>query len=164
MSATGASPAYDTVSTSLYERSTRPSGQTESLNGRVKAWTNNRPRLTDVNPVPVARSDEDVEFEPLGSVAASKSIAPAEENQWASATVLKVEAEFVTCEISARDRRWEVSLPRVFFAQQDVRYGTPVRIGIRDLNGYRTPVVEVVRVTPRVDPKLEALRAELLAL
>jgi hypothetical protein len=137
-------------------------GLTESLPRRAKAWTTEKLRATETGkPTADAGGDELVDFEPLAITSRSRTApVPDDKSRWAQATVLKVEPDYVTCEVSGLAKYWEISLPRSFFSN-NVRYGTPVRIGTRDVNGYRTPVVEEEVTHSAHFPELDQLRAKL---
>jgi hypothetical protein len=138
-------------------------GRTEGVGSLKKAWPTARVRITDAERRAMDSAEEsNIEYEPLTVDSGGRPHRAAVE-KWVRATVLKVEAQAVTSELTEGDRTWEVSLPRVLF-KEPVEYGTPVRIGLKDLNGYRTPVVEVLAATPVYDGELEELRAALLTL
>lgn len=157
-----ATRAKDQTSASVFaQRGTAHYGPTESASGRAQAWKVDRPWSTEARQQSVDSSDDDIVFEPINSHGKEMHTSIHDRSRWAQATVLKVEPEYVTCEVHGVDRFWEVSLPRIFFPAS-IRYGTPVRIGIQNVNGYRTPVVESVDIRPTdADPELEKLRAEL---
>ncbi len=129
----------------------------------AKAWSTALASITDVNRRAADSTEEsEVHFEPLSPpFVGAHSEAGGDHS--VRATVLKVQDDLVTSEVTLGNRTWEVALPRVLF-KSPVEYGTPVRIGIKDVDGYRTPVVEVLATVPTQDDEIERLRAELLAL
>lgn len=162
MSAATAQTANETTSTLASEGVGLGAGRTASVPVRAKSWGRERPVLTREERSTIDAGEGEIEFEKLGG--ATLSMQPsATGDQWTSATVLSVEPETVKCEVVAGKLSWEVSLPRVFFGDR-VGFGTPVRLGIRDVNGYRTPVVELDTRNLAADPELENLKQKLLAL
>lgn len=164
MSATTAYYELDTTESAA--RVCEQPGVTRSLTGtgRVRPWKEVRPNQTAAanTSSETTDDDDDVRFEPI-STKRGMPVNSIHKDQWASATVIKLEPDSITCEVSVGDKYWEVPLPPAIF-DGEVRYGTPVRIGVREMNGYRMPVVEVVEEHPREDAEIEQLRAQLLAL
>jgi hypothetical protein len=137
------------------------SGFTQGTRALARAWRNTTPYKTEPNLELADLDEEAVEaVEKRHSVVAPRR---STESSWVNGAVLKVESESVLCDLVLSDQHWEVSLARSFFPE-GVRYGTPVRISMRDIDGYRTPLVEVVDRRPQPDPELEKLKAQLLAL
>jgi hypothetical protein len=138
---------------------------TKGTSGFGQPWPTDKPRATVAGKVDISPTEEEtLRFEQHASRAQQTIHFVPDKSRWARATVIKVEPESVTCNVLGVNRQWEIALPRVFFANQPIRYGTPIRIGVRDDDGYRTPIVEILSLAGTADPELEQLRAELLAL
>lgn len=163
MSAATAPIANETTSTLASEAVGLGAGRTASVPVRARPWARERPILTRQERSTIDAGDGEIEFEKLGGETLPMQQPSTTGNQWASATVLSVEPETVKCEVVVEKLSWEVSLPRVLFGEK-VGFGTPVRLGIRDVNGYRTPVVELDTRNVAADPELEQLKQKLLAL
>lgn len=159
MSATGAS-FMETMPT--HPRPTSRPGRTESVVADIKPWRASRRPQTESLGADVGTAG-DVEFESLSPQTVPTNPPQPDQGQWARGTVLRAGEETVLCEIAAGDRVWEVPLPRAYFTAE-VGYGTSIRIGIQSIDGFRTPIVEVVGIEPKHDPEIAALRDALQAL
>jgi hypothetical protein len=106
---------------------------------------------------------DEIKFESVRSADDQRHPDPRPENGYVEGTVLQVDEDTAFCEILVEGNTLQINLPRAYFPEE-AQYGTSFRLSMTEINGFRTPKIEVVHIDREPDPELTALREALMAL